>query len=181
MFFRHSSPRDEHGVDSGGNPAHVDSVDRNGLGWAPAFAGVTKKFGLVLPVLCILLSCFGIWRAFAADDEGLMATRRELVRYDAIRKASASILPPDAVVISARSDKIFFPTWRAVSPIPSETEIAKLTTSPSHPFVALFARPPSQQEKDAWLGVGLESHELATFGRESLYQLSPRLPLPTKL
>ncbi len=122
--------------------------------------------------VAILLCLCGLFTVFAKDDEGLLATRRELRRYASIRAAAMELLPPDTVILSERSDKIFFPVFRTVSPLPSVSERVRLTQTPDT-SVALFARPLSQAERDAWRAAGVVPQELESFGRERLYHLLP--------
>jgi hypothetical protein len=123
-------------------------------------------------VIAVFLCIGGLFTVFAKDDEGLFATRRELRRYTSIRAAARELLPADTVVLSERSDKIFFPIFRTVSPLPSLPERARLTQIPDI-SVALFARPLSQAERDAWRAAGVVPQELESFGRERLYRLLP--------
>lgn len=144
-------------------------------GWAAASLAPCIRLPWIRVALVVSLALFGGWRAFIADDEGLGAVRRELIRYGRIRQEAAALLPADAVIFSARSDKIFFPLFRAVSPIPAKEEVARFAAS-SRASVALFARPLSQREKDDWVRVGLEPQELSPFGRETLFRLVARHP-----
>ncbi len=139
-------------------------------GWAGAWFVPRMRSPSMRIALVVGFVLFGGWRAFAADDEGLYFTRRELRRYAHIRQETVALLPADAVVFSARSDKIFFPVFRAVSPLPRKEEIARFAAASRVPL-ALFARPLSQREKDDWMRVGLEPQELSPFGRETLYRL----------
>jgi hypothetical protein len=121
-----------------------------------------------------LLALFGGFRAFVADDEGLVYTRAELFRYAEIRSEALKQFRAGAVILSERSDKIFFPVLRAVSPMPTKEHAASLARSGVD--LGLFARPLSQEERDAWLRYGLEVQELGAFGRETLYRLLLRNP-----
>ncbi len=123
----------------------------------------------------VLLVIMGVQQAFIADDEGLWKTRAELIRYENIREKAENVFSPDAVLFSERSDKVFFPTFRAVSPLPKPQEMSRLARQ--HVEIGLFARPLSQQQKDDWRESGFDVQEVASFGRERLYKLL----LPTAL
>ncbi len=124
-----------------------------------------------LGILVGLLSIAGVYQAWFADDEGLWYTRRELVRYGSIREATVRTFPSSAIILSERSDKIFFPVIRAISPLPTVTDLLRL----GHMSVALglFARPLSQAQKDRWRATGFDVQEVGSFGRERLYRLLP--------
>lgn len=117
---------------------------------------------------------FGVFSATLKDDEGVWTTRRELKRYGEMREDVQKLLPQGTVLLSERSDKIFVPLFglRAVSPLPSLEEAARLTKQGES--VALYVRPLSQRQRDAWREVGVEVRELASFGRERLYHIYPR-------
>ncbi|MSR85705.1 hypothetical protein EXS71_04730 [Candidatus Uhrbacteria bacterium] len=150
------------------------------FGWAFAFLHVrffsrtmiAQRWGAIIGVFLIL---FGMYGAFFRDDEGVMATRRELIRYASIRQASQQWFSARDVIISDRSDKIFFPDKRVASPLSSTTEVARLAHTPGV-RVGLFSRPLTQSEQDAWRAVGLEAQELMSSGRERLYRLAPLSP-----
>lgn len=147
--------------------------------WTYAFlVGVTRlsarsRTRAVVGYVTLVLVGVGLHQAFLKDDEGLVATRRELIRYTQIRTEAKRLLPEGSVVLSDRSDKIFFPVFRAVTPIPPMSERARLAYDVRIPAIGLFARPLSQADRDEWRTVGLETQELASFGREQLYRLVP--------
>ena len=136
-----------------------------------------KKFiPWLLPSVAICLALFGIYNALGADDEGLLFTRKELIRYSTIRSELREVFSPGDVILSERSDKVFFPKYRAVSPLPNKVDVARLLRQQPGLRVGLFIRPLSQAEKDGWYAVGIEAQELASFGRERLYRLVLTMP-----
>jgi hypothetical protein len=118
------------------------------------------------------LSGYGTWVALARDNEGLIATRGELVRYQDIRRQAAEHFGPTDLILSERSDKVFFPDHRTAL-IPANLEVARLVKAHPEVRVGLFARPLSQSQADAWRKAGFEPNELLVSGREKLYLLSP--------
>lgn len=126
-------------------------------------------------VFVAILVLFGIYRAFLADEEGLWYTRRELKQYARIREEALAYFKPGDVIFSERSDKIFFPTFLGVSPLPAAESLVGLERVPDT-RMGLFARPLSQSQKDAWISAGLEPQELISFPRETLYRFMPRRP-----
>jgi hypothetical protein len=134
-------------------------------GYLPAAAGMT--------FFCVALSLFGVYRAVNGDDESLLATRPELERYEDVRVAAGEWFGAQDVIISERSDKIFFPEYRAVSPMPRGEEVGRLVNA-KEIQVGLYVRPLSQKEKDKWRKYGVEPVELASYARERLYLLKPK-------
>ncbi len=82
-----------------------------------------KGSGLLVAVLCLLIVSYGVWTATVRDDEGIRQSLVELSGYGAIRDAAEQTLSPDAVVVSERSDKIFFPVFRSASPLPGNGKL----------------------------------------------------------
>lgn len=145
-----------------------------GLATAFLHARFQKSPRLVLgfSLVVVLLSGYGSYVALARDNEGLIATRAELGRYHEIRRKTAKFFGPQDLILSERSDKIFFPGHRASS-IPAVDEAARLVRAYPHIRLGLFARPLSQPQADAWRKAGFEPTELLVSGREKLYHLAP--------
>ncbi|MBM3204781.1 hypothetical protein FJZ48_02255 [Candidatus Uhrbacteria bacterium] len=120
----------------------------------------------------IFLCAFGVYRGLIADDEGVLHTRRALAQYPVIRAEARRWFRSGDVILSERSDKIFVPEFRGVSPLPHKDQVGILARS-RDVRVGLFARPLSQTQKDEWRRVGLDAQELMSFPREKLYQLVP--------
>ncbi|MBP9709981.1 hypothetical protein KBD61_03075 [Patescibacteria group bacterium] len=134
-----------------------------------------KEFAWLASLLVISLCGFGIYAVTLKDDEGVVATRTELIRYADIHEQALALFPKGSVIISDRSDKVFSSSFRAVSPRPSLEEIARLVhDSEAQVDVGIFARPFSQRERDDLRGLGLEVLEVGAFGRERLYRVLPR-------
>ncbi len=129
----------------------------------------------VLSVLSLLLVVGGVYTAFARDEESIFATRRELIRYTAIRSEALKTFTAGDVILSDRSDKIFFPILRAATPLPSAEQVQAFTLNTSSTALGLFSRPLSPSERDAWRKMGYDVRELQTFDRERLYRLQPFL------
>ncbi|HVM90976.1 MAG TPA: glycosyltransferase family 39 protein [Verrucomicrobiae bacterium] len=144
------------------------------LAWAYLMSKLPPKtLRWMLPASALLLAAFGIWSAFVRDDEGILATRTELMRYSTVLDAASAHFHPSDVILSDRSDKVFFPSFRAVSPVPELSQIADLHRAHPELQIGLYARPLTQQQQDAWRMAGFEPSELASSGREELYLLRP--------
>lgn len=142
------------------------------LAWIYRLAAISKYGKPVVLAITVLLALTGIWRAYAADEEGLLAGRSEVKRYQEIRQSAAQWFKPGDIILSERSDKIFFPMYRGVSPLPPIDEARLLSSAIDQGVsVGLFVRPMAQSQADAWRKIGLEPIELGTFGREKLYRL----------
>ncbi len=132
------------------------------------------RTALSLGVLAV--GCFGLYQVLFRDDESLLRTRVELRRYEHVRSEAGRLLDPQTVVVSERSDKVFFPQFSVASPIPPIAELARLSATRTP--IALFSRPLSQAELDAYGRYGFIIEEVAFFGRELLYRLTT--PLSTR-
>ncbi|MDO8583609.1 MAG: hypothetical protein Q7R83_00320 [bacterium] len=116
----------------------------------------------------VVLAFLGIIRGFTSD-EGVIALRRELIRYAHIQTAASGWFKSGDLILSDRSDKVFFPAFHAVSPVPPLDLVRVFVRSGSS--IGLFARPLTQEQKDTWRKAGLQVQELKGFGRETLYRV----------
>ena len=103
-------------------------------------------------------------------DEGIQASVQDVQSYVAIRSAASRTLSPSAIVLSERSDKIFFPMFRTASPVPSMTEAARLAQTTTDE-VAYFSTTMSDSEQQSWLQAGVEAQPLFTIGNQTMYDL----------
>ncbi len=69
-------------------------------------------------IICLALSIGGMHLALAHPTEGVFAVRHELQRYETIRAKTLALTNPEDLILSERSDKIFFPLRRVASPLP---------------------------------------------------------------
>lgn len=133
---------------------------------------VPKKYAWAIVAFLVVS---GIYGGYFMDDEGVWQTRTELMRYAHIRTEARQWFTSADLIVSARSDKIFTPAMRAVSPLPPAEELARFARQTGR-RVGLFARPLAQIEKDAWRTYGFDVQELRAYGRERLYDLVLILP-----
>ncbi len=140
------------------------------LGWcASAIDRKIPRFGWIGAVaLMLLMSAFGYWTAFSRDNDGLWTNRVELMRYPQIRDAAVHLLPAQTLIVSDRSDKIFFPTFTAVSPLPSIENLQTALTESSAP-VAFYIHTQSEDELQAWSAKEIDLQPLFSAGNETLY------------
>ncbi len=133
----------------------------------------TRRLIAFVAVGCVVL--FGMYATCFKDDESVLTTRKELARYEQVLQQARHVLPDGSIILSERSDKIFAGFYRAVSPMPSISETTRLVHDVQVLVkVGLYARPPSQTERDVWRAQGVELIDLGVFGREHLYRLSSR-------
>ena len=119
----------------------------------------------------VLLLVLGMWTAVARDDEGLLATATELHGYASLRSSMDATIPKEAIILSDRSDKIFFPDYRSASPLPSFFEIKRLLSVTDVP-VYLYARTLDAQTSARLDAEGIRAAPVLAGPRESLYLLS---------
>lgn len=118
----------------------------------------------------VLVIALGWWTAFSRDAEGLVADQSELQRYATIRSNVTKLFPPTTIVASDRSDKIFFPSTRAISPMPSIFDLARLNAARPD-SVLVFLRTVSDADMEKWSTAGLKLVPVLNAGNESLYLL----------
>ncbi len=121
--------------------------------------------GCAIAILCSI----GLWTALARDAEGVNANLAEMARYQSIRNYAKKYFPKDAVILSERSDKVFFPAMLSVSPMPSDEQIDKLLES-GHAVGALMTTQ-NAAGLASWQARGYELAPLETFGNQTLYEI----------
>ncbi len=119
--------------------------------------------------LAVCLIMFGVWSAVERDDEGIAANERELIAYQQIRQASAKSLGQNAIVLSDRSDKIFFPYWLSASPMPSKTQIAELISAGAE--VAVFQTTQDENGIADWNSYNLNLIPRFTINNQTMYHV----------
>ncbi len=92
----------------------------------------------------VLLVMEGWGIALAHDDESVLFTQKELVRYASIRHQAERMIPPGSLILSERSDKIFAGAFPVVSPLPDAETIRALAQSREP--VLIFHRTPVTHE-----------------------------------
>jgi hypothetical protein len=120
--------------------------------------------------LVVMLVAVGSWSALTRDDESVQANQAELARYADIRRETQTWLWPQTVVLSDRSDKIFFPSFPAVSPLPDPKSIKALLDKEL--IVTAFLTTQDEAGLRKWEDDGLYLELLFTNGRQSLYDVS---------
>ncbi len=118
--------------------------------------------------ILFFVSAFGVWTAFGRDDEGILQNSIELQRYAAVREQTSQYFTSGTVIFSERSDKIFFPAFRVVSPLPSETDMLLLIRADIVP-VALYLRTMDADGRQAWIDKGVLLEPIVESGNETLY------------
>ena len=140
--------------------------------WAVAwcFDRIDKQYQKALIIFVACVSLFGGYHAILGDDEAIVSVIRSTRLNDQTREKTAEVLPQGAIVFSDRSDKIFFPDYRAVSPMPPIEQISKALEQIDTPS-AYYSRPLSQKQKDEWRAQGMQLEELFAFDRFVLYRI----------
>lgn len=130
----------------------------------------TQGARTAMMIVILVIGMMGWYQVLMRDDESLLRTRAELARYATIRATASASFDATSIMISDRSDKVFFPIFRVASPTPPLPEIARLAETGVS--IGLFSRPLSQTESDAYGRYGLLVESVATFGNETLYRLT---------
>lgn len=116
------------------------------------------------------LAAAGIWNALDHDDEALRQAVAELDRYEQIRRTVYETYGRRAIVMSDRSDKIFFPVMRAVSPLPDDRRLQDLVASYPDP-VLLFATALDDKRLKEWSDRGFVLDPVLETKNQRLYEV----------
>ena len=133
-----------------------------------------RAMAVILTMAIWTLASFGIWTATVRDNEGLVADRVELAHYAELRDETVKDIPPDSIVLSDRSDKIFFPQFSAVSPMPTLADAAALRQVT--PDVYYFGSIIQDNALKQWSAVGLVPDPVFQSQGQALYHLRSTVP-----
>jgi len=151
------------------------------VGALAAWCCETLSRGRAKLTVSFLVGCLvilGVWTAFSKDDEGLNSVMPELVRYESTRYDAYKLFGREAMVVSDRSDKIFFPAMNATSPIPDETALETLVKEyPSS--VLLFDTTYSPNKISEMQAKGFYLNPIVETKNQMLYELT-LTPLETE-
>jgi hypothetical protein len=123
-------------------------------------------------ILAGSLAILGVWTATQRDDEGILTSSQELLRYRAVRAAMNDTAFPNPIILSDRSDKIFFPGYRVASPLPPRQEILALVNGSPVP-VLLYATTLDGRSLERWKGDGIQFRPIFQSLNETLYEMFP--------
>jgi len=159
--------------------------------WIPSFVLATPVIGYAvynlgkiirLRVLQIILAIifmagFGLMGLYATvfgEDEGLMYVRQHLWRYEWIAHRVFEITEDNAIIITDRSDKIFFPYRRIVYPLQSQATYDILEkmyfVAPMYYYgVDLGEEAVNHLNREVFNLRKLEMQRLESFDNETLY------------
>lgn len=146
--------------------------------------GVNRRIAkpLLVAVAALYVAASGL-DVFGAPDEGLLAVRKNLIRYDAVVTDIVALTPKNSVIIVDRADKYVFPDRPVITPLRADSTYAALDVLKRHAAIWYFGI--TFPERDlAWLrdeklppsGLGIEP--VKAFGEETLYRLAPLEPQP---
>ncbi|MBP9869250.1 hypothetical protein KBC59_01670 [Patescibacteria group bacterium] len=132
------------------------------------------RYGGAVVFLCATaLVWLGNWTAIKRDDEGLFFNQQELARYAGIRAEAQKDLYSTAIILSDRSDKVFFPSFRVASPLPEPERIRDLVAGVSREVdVLLFSTTQDDAGYRQWAEAGIQIHPLFESKNQSLYLLT---------
>ncbi len=133
-----------------------------------------RNFFLIFALLAGAVLSFRT--VFYGAGEGLAYVSRELRRYGAIRKIVLGATPENAVIITDKSDKIFFPHRRVVADTGSEAVIRSLKDLSRIGPLYLYALRLDEDDPRIknYNQAGFSLRETMSFGAERLYELAPK-------
>ncbi|MBU0649216.1 hypothetical protein KJ969_03935, partial [Patescibacteria group bacterium] len=122
----------------------------------------------------MLFSILGVWTCFYGEDEGLVHVRANLWRYESIAESVLELTPDDAIIITDRSDKIFFPYRRVVCGFENPDVQDALETmyflAPLYYYGVTFPHEDLiRLNEDTFAPNNLQLRRLESFDNESLY------------
>lgn len=104
-----------------------------------------RRGTVLATALAVFFASYGAVVALNGDEESILKTERELVRYAVIRRLADETLDPGTIILSERSDKIFASgDFVSVSPLPARETVDAIVRSSS--TVALFHRTLTEPE-----------------------------------
>jgi len=135
------------------------------------FSSLWRHWPLKIFAVCLTVAMVsgGIWLASSHDDEGLLSNERELIRYQQFRNAAVRLHQHGSFVLSDRSDKVFYPSLMAVSPMPSADQLLALRETGVD--VSLFLPTQDWRGMKAWLDKGVLLFPVFTEGNQTLYDV----------
>lgn len=139
-------------------------------------AGRIKSLAIQRIFLTLVVAAMGILSfrvVFYGAGEGLIKVMAELNRYREIRAVVLAVTPPKAIIISDRSDKIFFPYRHVAVGIGAPEIVNSLDNLVSAGSLYIYAL--KMDATDVRLGLyersGFTLDEELQFGKERLYSL----------
>jgi hypothetical protein len=141
------------------------------VGWAMKRFEKRRLMRILLITCVALFVAGGTKFAFDGDDENIMRSAQELERYHTIRDATYARFGPQTIVLSDRSDKIFFPLFRVASPLPSKDLIAELTDQ-AQASVTVFTETLDDNAMSSWKNAGIQLRPVLQNDNQTLYVLS---------
>ncbi|MEA3272276.1 MAG: hypothetical protein U9P90_01245 [Patescibacteria group bacterium] len=123
------------------------------------------KYGLPI-ALVALFFYFSFFSVFYSEDEGIFQVKQTLAGYDLRSQEVLELTEEDAIIITDRSDKLFFPERRIIYPLRSARTynlIPKLID-----FVPIYYYGISLSEEE---DIEIEMQEMKRWGNESLYEI----------
>ena len=125
--------------------------------------------------LIILFGCFGFWKVFFGEDEGILYVQNNLKRYEYVSEKVIELTESDAIIITERSDKIFFPRRRVAYPLMNETVQRLLSgmylNAPVYYYNVSFTDEILLElNESVFKPIGFKLVPMVEFGNETLYK-----------
>lgn len=121
--------------------------------------------------LLFALVLLGTMSALGSGDESILSAAHELERYRAIRHAAMQRFGTQAIILSERSDKIFFPVFRVASPVPPMRHIRELVENAPVP-ITLFSTTLDARGMIPWHDAGIDLQPAFVYRHQTLYVLT---------
>ena len=137
-----------------------------------SFIRYAPRWGRVAGI-AIVVAFLGVgnWMALTRDQEGALLSSVEVAHYQTIRQMTQGVFGQNAIILSERSDKIFFPSFRATSPLPSMANIRDLVLK-APTTVALFSSVLDSAHVVPWTEAGLVLRPVFQTQQQMMYVIT---------
>lgn len=140
------------------------------------FWGKAKRF--IAPAIFILMTVLSVNIVFFSTDDALWPSRGRLIEAETVRDAVLDLTESNAVIVTDRGDKLFFPDRVIRYPLRDETTYALLpriiAVTPLYYYgITLPPLDLDYLNNEKLKGLGLRIDLVQTFLAESLYKISP--------
>ena len=141
-----------------------------------------KKIKWLAPVIILFLTVISLKVAFYSTNDGLFATQRTLRTYYTQYRLVSERVEEDSIIISERSDKVFWPKYRVIvredgGRIPFWMRVYRITKNNNIYYYADLSR--LEEEKEAAKLRSLELEEIAVMGFDG-HEIGNRILLKVK-
>jgi len=143
---------------------------------ARGVAAVSTERRWIAPIILAAFVALSAWTIYFRSAESLLPMRATLERYSQIKSAVLKEVDPKSIIITERSDKVFFPDRKVIIGLRDKQTLDELTRLEIMYKVYYYGITIAESELPA---INKELHErhfqlgrIKTFGNETLYEIT---------